>query len=130
VGAGDLPQEYLELILSIIDENGIFSRDDFVLTLGEEAADVLSYDSNGQANLQDIVNYINTIALEALVEEGIISPENLEEFIAISEENGIVSRIDMVDLFGEEFADFLSYDSNGQASVQDIVDALKTFAEE
>lgn len=36
----------------------------------------------------------------------------------------------MVDLFGEEFADFLSYDSNGQASVQDIVDALKTFAEE
>lgn len=84
MGAGDLPQEYLELILSIIDENGIFSRDDFVRTLGEEAADVLSYDSNGQANLQDIVNYINTIALEALVEEGIISPENLEEFIAIT----------------------------------------------
>lgn len=130
MGAGDLPEEYLEFILSIIDENGIFSRDDFVLTLGEEAADVLSYDSNGQANLQDIVNYRNTIALEALVEEGIISPENLEEFIAISEENGIVSRIDMVDLFGEEFADFFSYDSNGQASVQDIVDALNTFAEE
>ena len=79
----------------------------------------------------DALALFNAIfTLEALVEEGIISPENLEEFIAISEENGIVSRIDMVDLFGEEFADFFSYDSNGQASVQDIVDALNTFAEE